>query len=324
MSYPYPLDSNEDSIRKKTVLVIGSGKMGKAFAEGLSYLGVKDVTIIGHSEENVSNLCRKFGYKPLHGGYEKHLSTLEKKDLVIICTPIMKLLPAATMAIESNQANILIEKPASIDPDELYSFNEKLSNQNVRIAYNRLMYPSLKKLHELIIKDGGATSCHFSFSELLDRINFSNNPSIVYDRWGICNSLHVISVVFDLLGLPNSMSALQTGKLPWHESGSVFVGSGITEKNIPFSYNSSWEVDGRWFIEVTTKKNHYRLMPLEELYYKNSSQEWKNIPVSMKYGNTKLGICEEILAMFNKNNTNLPTLKEGIKLIQIAAKIFGY
>ena len=308
----------------KSVLIIGSRKMGNFFAQALSKLRIKDVTMIGLSQDNVIHVCKKFGYHPLYGGYKKHLPKINTKDLVIVCTPIMDLLPAAKLAIEFGQTNILIEKPGSISAQELRTFKEELSNQNVCIAYNRLMYPSLKKLRELIIEDEGVTSCHFSFSEILDRIDFSNNPPIVYNRWGICNSLHVISMAFDLIGLPKQMSTTQSGKLKWHESGSVFAGSGITEKNVPFSYDANWEKSGRWSIEISTKKNRYRLMPIEELYFKKAlSNQWEKVSVPIKFKSTKPGICEEILAMFKRNNEPA-TLTQGIRFIQIANEIFGY
>ena len=312
-------------IQDKSVLVVGAGKMGNNFAECLAFLGIKDVTIIGLSQENVFRICKKFGHTPLYGGYEKHFPKIETKELVVICTPIMDLLSTAQMAIAFNQTNILIEKPGSINHQELSSFNEKLTNQNVRLGYNRLQYPSLKKLHELIIEEDGVIFCHFSFSEMLDRINFSDNPSIVYNRWGICNSLHVISMAFNLIGLPKKMSTTRSGKLKWHESGSVFVGSGITEKNIPFSYNADWGKDGRWFIEISTKKRQYRLMPIEELYFKNStSNQWGKVSIPTKFKNTKPGICEEILAMLNQCTDEPTTITQGIRFIQIANEIFGY
>ena len=309
----------------KSVLIIGSGKMGNFFAQALSKLGIKDVTVIGLSQDNVIHVCKKFGYHPLYGGYKKHLPKINTKDLVIVCTPIMDLLSATKLAIEFGQINILIEKPGSISAQELRTFKEELSNQNVWIAYNRLMYPSLKKLRELIIKDEGVTSCHFSFSEMLNRINFSNNPSIVYSRWGICNSLHVISMAFDLIGFPRKIYSISSGNLKWHKSGSVFVGCGITEKNILFSYNADWEYGGPWSIEITTKKHRYRLLPLEELYVQNTiSYKWEKILFPNKFEDTKPGICAELLSIFNQNTEHLISIEKGIQLIQIANKIFRY
>ena len=66
-------------------------------------------------------------------------------------------------------------------------------------------------------------------------------------------------------------------------------------------------------------------MPLEELYFKNpSSNQWGKVSIPTKFKNTKPGICEEILAMFERNNDEPTTLSQGIQFIQIANEIFGY
>ena len=45
----------------------------------------------------------------------------------------------------------------------------------------------------------------------------------------------------------------------------IFVGSGISNKNSLFTYNTNWESGGRWNLEICTKKNKYILRPLEEV-----------------------------------------------------------
>lgn len=63
-------------------------------------------------------------------------------------------------------------------------------------------------------------------------INFNNNQTDVYERWGIANSLHVISMANDLIGLPKEMQSYRFGKLDWHPSGDRFVGSGVLPTRI--------------------------------------------------------------------------------------------
>ena len=105
----------------------------------------------------------------------------------------------------------------------------------------------------------------------MDRIDFEKDEPEVYQRWGISNSLHVISMVFDLIGLPKEITSKQSGKTSWHDSGSIFTGNGISENNIPFSYHADWESAGRWGIEIMTKEHAYRLMPLENLYVRKKA-----------------------------------------------------
>jgi hypothetical protein len=45
----------------------------------------------------------------------------------------------------------------------------------------------------------------------------------------------------------------------------VFVGSGITEDGVLFSYHANWESAGRWGVEVNTAKRKLAFRPLEQL-----------------------------------------------------------
>lgn len=46
------------------------------------------------------------------------------------------------------------------------------------------------------------------------------------ERWGIANSLHVISMAHYLIGLPEQMRRYRFGKPDWYPSGDRFVGAG--------------------------------------------------------------------------------------------------
>ena len=176
--------------------------------------------------------------------------------------------------------------------------------------------------------DGGITSCTFTFTEWLEKIDLSKYPTQVLNKWGIANSLHPISMAFELIGLPKHLTSYQFGNLDWHPTGSIFVGSGITEKNVPFSYHADWNSSGRWGIEIMTKNNAYRLIPLEELYVcKKNTTAWKKISFKNLFPEIKFGIAEEILLMLeNKDSSNqlLVSLKKASEYIKIAEKIFGY
>jgi len=328
MSYEYLTNLHKNQINRKSVLIIGSGFMAEQYSSTLYKLGITNVTIIGHSKNRVSKLCKKYEFTPLEGGFIKNLPEVDVKDLVIVATPTQLLVKATEYAIKSGQKNILIEKPGALYSNELKSLKKNITSQKIRLAYNRLCYPSFHKLIQLSKKEGGITSCNFTFTEWINKIKFHAYPKIVLSRWGISNSLHVISMVMKLIGMPKKINCLQKGTLPWHKSGAIFVGSGISKKNIPFSYHSDWYSSGRWGIEVMTKENSYRLMPLEQLFRcKKGSTAWEPIYLKKSFVTVKEGIAEEIFSMLDvksKRFVDLVTLKEGSSYITLAEKIFGY
>ena len=317
----YPLDN-------KSVLIIGGGYMGKEYAHALEELGVSDVTIITKSSKQASNFSEKFDYKILDGGFEKQLLTIGKKDLVIIATPIKFLVQAAKLSIETGQTKILIEKPGSLFYKELISLNEIIQQQKVRIAYNRLLYPNFHKLLQLAKDEGGITSCKFDFTEWTHKIPFDVYQENEYRFWGISNSLHVISMALELIGMPKEMKSYQFGKLDWHPSGCIFTGSGISDENIPFSYHANWESSGRWIIEVMTRKNSYQLLPLESiLVCKKGTVEWKPVDFESSFPDLKFGIAEQIATMLDdelEDEIGMVTIEKAIEYNKLAEKIFGY
>lgn len=316
------------NIKNKSVAIIGSGLMANHYCLALYSLGISNVEVIGRSKKPLKQLSKKYGFKTINKKYDDAFKSLHEKDLVILTTPIQDLIPAAKLALQYGQKNILMEKPGSLYSKDLLDLYKIKKSQKIFVAYNRLFYSNFQKLIQLAKKDGGINSCTFTFTEWVDKIDFKKYHHSVYSRWGIANSLHVISMAFRLIGMPDKLICFRTGSLSWHKTGSAFVGCGVSKKGIPFSYNADWSSSGRWGIEVTTKKNAYRLTPLEELSkLPKNSTTWVPVTFENKYPKVKAGISEEILVMLSKNSknlSNLVSLQEASKFNQVAEKIFGY
>ena len=319
---------NSYQLDGKSVLIIGGGYMGKEYAHVLEQLGINDVTIVTKSPKQASDFSAKFDYTILDGGFEKQLSSVGKKDLVIVAIPTELLISATKLAIKTGQTRILLEKPGSLFHKELFSLNEIIDQQKVRIAYNRLLYPNFHKIKQLAENEGGITSCKFDFTEWTHKIPFDVYQENEYTLWGISNSLHVITMALELIGMPKEIVSFQFGKLDWHPSGSIFVGTGVSEENIPFSYHANWESSGRWMVEIMTKENSYRLMPLEEIHVcKKGTVEWKSVDFQVAFQELKFGIAEQVVTMLDdelEDEIGMVTIEKAIEYNKIAEKIFGY
>ncbi len=328
--YKFLLNIHHNKFYDKSVLLIGSGRMAEAYCHSLRSYGISKVVLLGNRKEKVEIVARQFGFKGLDGGYEKHLDLLGDFSLIIIALPIELLFNAGVKLLQKGYKNILIEKPGALYPKELL-FLAKMAEQNkarVRIAYNRVVYPSLWKAKELVEFDGGITSCVYSFTEWTHRVKLSDYSDQVKRRWGLANPLHVISMVHYLIGYPKDISCFQKGYLEWHTAGDRFFGSGLSEKDIPFSYYADWNSAGRWGVKFMTSSQAIKLIPLEDLYScKKGSIQWEKIEIIPAFPNLKTGVAEEVAIMLDHKMEEyfpLIDLEEGSHLLSLGEKIFGY
>lgn len=250
-------------------LVIGAGRIAKEYVKVLNELKV-NFEIIGRSDSGIELLKEEFPkISAFGGGLDYNLAKCEEKDFAIIATPIDHLLSNVIALIDQGVKRILVEKPLSFDPKEVDGIIQKAkkSGCEVFIAFNRRFYASTLRAKELIASDGGISSLHFKFTELVDRIKTEKYSEKTLNNWGVSNSSHVIDTVFFLGGLPKSHSfSIHSGKtVSWHPSGSIFTGHGEFESGAPFTYHADWGSPGRWAIEIMTAKRRMLLSPMEKL-----------------------------------------------------------
>lgn len=251
----------------KKIWLIGAGPMAQDYIKVLEELDT-EYTVIGRGEGSAA-ACRKLSSKEVvTGGLENYLtSSPALVEYAIVAVPVEELATCCTALMEYGVKHILVEKPAGVDATEIHTLNEqsKALNVNLLLAYNRRFYASTLMAEKMIQEDGGVTSTHFEFTEWSHVIETLKKPEAIFQKWFLGNSTHVVDLAFYLAGAPEELSAYTKGSLSWHESASVFVGAGTTNKGALFSYHANWEAPGRWQVEVLTKKHRYVFKPMEEL-----------------------------------------------------------
>lgn len=251
----------------KRCWLIGSGYMAVEYSKVLETFKV-DYIVFGRGEKSALDFEKKRGKKVIICGLDNiKFSSYELPEYAIVAVNIEELYSTTKKLIELGIRNILIEKPGAL-LEEHFRELEILSQKKqivLKIAYNRRFYQSVIKLRELIEVDDGIKSVHFEFTEWSHKIKDLEISKVVLESWLLANSSHVIDLFFNLCGIPKELNSIVSGSLNWFKQGSIFVGSGITEKNIPFSYNSNWEAPGRWSLEISTRKHRFKLAPMERL-----------------------------------------------------------
>jgi predicted dehydrogenase len=270
------------------------------------------------------------GITTISGGYFKLKASLSPDELGIVATPIKDLAAATEHLAECGFRKVLIEKPVSLWSQGIQRLAAKLEEQGVEAAcaYNRVAYPSFLEARARAKQEGGITSCTYTFTEWAERIGPDRFTAEELTRWGIANSLHVMSMAHGLIGLPESWSGHRSGSLGWHPAGSVFVGSGLSRYGIPFVWHADWGSKGRWSVEVHTSLRSYRMCPLEKLFAKSSATgEWEELPLASCAPELKAGILEQVSAMLNQDIRKfvpLLSLEQAVELTEYGEEIFGY
>ncbi|OLS19111.1 MAG: hypothetical protein HeimC2_42690 [Candidatus Heimdallarchaeota archaeon LC_2] len=250
-----------------TILLVGTGSMGTAYAKVIKELGLS-FAVIGRGEVSASQFRNETGIEPLIGGLSNWLATNPIcPKIVIVAVNVENLAQTAIELMNYGVDKILLEKPGGLKFNEIQKvYNLSIETKtHVCIAYNRRFYTSVIEANRIIQEDGGVSSFNFEFTEwghIIENLEISKE---LKESWFLANSSHVIDLAFYLGGYPISLSTYISGTLPWHPKASKFSGSGISKNEAIFSYIANWEAPGRWGVEVTTKKHRLILRPLEKL-----------------------------------------------------------
>jgi predicted dehydrogenase len=250
----------------ENILLIGTGPMAMDYVKVLNALS-KNFTVIGRGESSAKIFKEKTGIQAITGGIDAYLkrNEINTSSYAIVATGTEALMPTLLKLKKAGLHKILIEKPAALSIDELLEQEEFLKDvgNSIFVAYNRRYYASVIEAKRLIEEDGGLQSMHFEFTEWAHKIEPLKKAEGVKENWFFANSTHVVDLAFYIAGVPMNWNCFsKSGDLTWHKKTN-FVGAGVTEKEVLFSYLSNWESAGRWAIELLTNKRRIYLKPIE-------------------------------------------------------------
>jgi len=310
-------------------LLIGAGYMAREYAKVLVAQN-KTFTVIGRSATKVNEFKELFpNAEAFAGGIDAYLNEHTAPEFAIVASNVESLFANTCLLIEKGCKHLLVEKPAALELSELEQL-QKLAAQhhaNIYIAYNRRFYQSAVLAKKLIEADGGILSAHFEFTEWVHTIDPSTYSKEALSKWVISNSTHVIDLVFSLIGKPSVLHAFVNNQsIPWHPSGAIFTGAGMSEEQVPFTYHSNWKSAGRWSIELLTAENKYIFAPMEKLQIQKRGTV-KVEPLETDYSRDndyKPGLFDMAEAFFKNDTSVLCSLEEHLEHFPVYNQMAGY
>ena len=312
--------------------VVGYGNMGREYVRALSILGVKKIRVCSRSRRPLPELEAMGSVEVIFGSLEDlRCSPIDSDhELAIVATPISTLVAVSENLALLGFRRLLVEKPISLWSAEIGKLADSLERQGVHAAcaYNRVAYPSFVEARARSEREGGITSGSYTFTEIVKTDWPQRFPPEELARWGVANSLHVMSMAHGLIGLPAKWSGYRSGAISWHPAGSIVAGSGISVQGIPFIYHADWSSKGRWSVEIHTREASYRLCPLEKLFRKRTATgEWEEVAVVSVAAEAKPGVLEQVAAMLAPEvgcPVPLMDLRRTLALTTYAEDILGY
>lgn len=252
-------------MKNKKILIVGAGYMAEEYIKVLKYLKI-NFDLISRGKKNVNRVSKKYNLNSYFGNFKKIKKNAYSQAIICVNEESISkcIKKVANLGIQS----ILVEKPGAKnfnDLKKIYQF-VKLKRINLFIAFNRRFYESILEVKKIINKDNGIVSVTFSFTEWLDKIKKLNKKKFILENWFFMNSLHIVDLVFNLIGNPKKLYSISNRKYPPFRN-SIFLGAGISKKNIPFTYHSNWLSAGRWSINLFTSKRKIILSPIEEIKF---------------------------------------------------------
>jgi predicted dehydrogenase len=307
--------------------LIGASPMAQDYARVLKALEVS-FKVIGRGENSAKDFESALGITVQTGGIETVLQNEVPPETAIVAVGVEQLAFVTTQLLRAGTKRVLLEKPGGMNLEALQNLQSEAQSKEAEVwlAYNRRFYQATRKAREIILADGGATSCHFEFTEWSHKIREIEGKTEIKAAWLLANSTHVIDLAFHLCGWPKDWQCWSSGTLDWHPASARFSGAGVTEQDVNFSYFADWEAPGRWGVEVLTRKNRLILRPMEQLQITPlGTVKVESVPLEDQLDHDfKPGLYRQSEAFLQKDATNFCTLEEQMKHTELYSKMAGY
>jgi predicted dehydrogenase len=310
-----------------SLLIVGAGPMAVAYANVLKSLEVH-FDVSGRGALSAKNFKDQTGIAPVPGGIDEYFSGRPIPDAAIVATGVEAIAGCSECLIKKGVKNILVEKPGGLNLSQLIYLKQLAEEKNARVivGYNRRYYSSVARAKQIIEEDGGLREVYFEFTEWSNIIEPLKKAEGIKQKWFLANSTHVVDLAFHLAGTPERWQHIASGGNSWHPTATRFVGSGVTKKNVLFTYAADWEAPGRWGLELLTKHRRIILRPIENL----AVQRLASINIELENINDvpdkqfKPGLLQQVQAFINGDDSIACSLEEQCRNYEYYKLMAGY
>lgn len=250
-------------LKTNKVAVLGYGSNGRNHISILNSLpNVQLCGIMGRDVNKLRNYCKATGFE----GFSKISDCYLKyqPDYLVISVPVLQTYKVLIEALDFPW-KILVEKPLGLNLEQTTKLIKIIQekNRDVFVALNRRMLPSVLQLNHLLEKfDDSKRTVYVWDQQNTLEAKSNNHPKKVIENWQFANGIHLFDLG-DSLCRGNITSTDTRTEVNGFEQ--IFNFRATYSTGDILIYNSVWNLDRRWSIEIKTDNHDYVLKPIESL-----------------------------------------------------------
>jgi predicted dehydrogenase len=285
---------NNSDIR---LAVVGFGDIAQKHLAAFRALGAKIVASANRSPEGRRKAQQEGGIEHAYSDAQTMVER-ERPDGILVTTSVLSQFEVICKLIPYD-IPLLVEKPPAISLSDWNGLRNQIEAQRLpfMIGLNRRYYSVYQRVLERIGGVNAVTSVTVEWSEDLDKMLAAGHPSETLPLLNFSNSVHGLDLLVFLAGIPCNPEAWGRNldasgqRLRWQMA---FHSS--TNRGARASFESSWDVPGRWRVVVDAPDVRMVSAPLETamLYARGKAPE--NIEPSLEDQQFKPGFYAQAAA----------------------------
>jgi predicted dehydrogenase len=308
------------------VAIIGAGYMAREHIRAFQDIPeVKIEGITSRTKTRAEALAAEFNIPFVCGSIDE-LNAKTSAKLVVITVPELSTNPVSRACFEYPWM-ILMEKPAGYNLADAEDIEAaaRAKNSKVFVALNRRFYSSTQKVLQDLKTSKSPRFIHVQDQEDQQRALQAGQPPTVVDYWMYANSVHVIDYL-TLFGRGRITSVEPVVAWdpdhPWIVISKVKYDSGDVGL-----YEGVWEGPGPWSVSINTPEKRWEMRPLENASFQLAGQRKLEVVETHPWDQEfKPGLrlqAENAVLAAQGFKTELPTLEDSLKSMQLVKSIFG-
>lgn len=305
-------------------LLVGTGYMGTEYAKGLVSHGI-EFDVVGRSTKSIKAFENQVPIKVSEESLDT-LSNLSSFEAALVCVPENQAPTVVETLIRGAVPRILVEKPGALLSSQLGKLASMAEDSGceLKVAFNRRFFRSVQTVRQALSDGVAEVWCLADITERAQLISASPQPDEVKARWAVANSIHIWDLLQYLVGEITVTKAQRSGQLNWHPTGSRFTFELESEGGTTGLAYADWSTPGRWTIELRTKRETWKLCPIETaMCFGHQSFEPLQV-VAEPETDIKAGVHGMLENFLFERGSGLPQAAETTRLIATIEKAYGY